>query len=1110
MPGPYLATALRKQLAKTVEQARVVATKGVTDAIRRLGVADAKPPAHLNEEARRLRNALRAHGRALGDRRDPSGQAVEKLVEAAAYEHWHRMLFARFLAERKLLIHPEHKVPVTIEDCKELAAEEGLPDAWSVAERYATRMLPAIFRPDDPVLALHLAPEHTQALQRLVTELDPAAFAASDSLGWTYQFWRETEKKKVNASGRKIGGDELPAVTQLFTEPYMVQFLLHNTLGAWWAGKVLAVNPDLARSAPNEAALRMACTLPGVDWSYLRFVREGGIWRPAAGNFPGWPTRVAEITVMDPCCGSGHFLTEAFAVLAALRMDEEGLASREAAVAVLHDNLFGLEIDGRCVQIAAFAVALAAWRLADRACPLPVPHIAWVGQPLAIGKNEFTALANGDARLAWGLERLWDVFAQAHTLGSLMDPRALAGTLDAAGFDELASSLDDVFARLKIAEPDRAEGAVAARGMADAAALLSRTYTLQATNVPFLGASEQSELLADHSARHYEWAKTDLSTTMLARAFRLASAGGAVASVTKQEWLFLASHRAFRQRILADVRITAIANLGEEAWHAYGMRGPLATLSVFESFPPDANSRYISLDVTSVPKINDKLLSLISDKIELISQLRQTKNPGLLISSRNVSYDVVLSKYAISAQGLVTRDTARYVRNFWEFWSVVDPWTWFLSSPDAPTGFTGRSLVLNWALGQGALHYEGLAHNFPAPRILNRRGIAISQVRTFRSTRYQGEIFNDGCVPIVAVQPEYEPAINAYVESPKFAEAVRKVTKAVRVTNDYFLKVPFDLDHWQKVAAQRYPDGLPEPYSDDSTQWLFHGHPTKAEAGTPLHVALARLAGYRWPAEGDREMRLSDEARAWIAKAAELPEPDADGILCMSAVAGERPLADRLRAWLVAAIPDWSAETERRLVAEADARFEKLLLKDSSLEAWLRDRFFVQHCALFHQRPFFWQVWDGLKEGFSAILHYHRLSRATLEKLTYTYLNDWIARMRTADRSVYAEKARELQQRLELILEGEKPYDLFVRWKPLERQPLGWEPDLNDGVRTNIRPFVTAGILRATPKMTWGKDRGRDVASAPWFSVFKGDRINDHHTTLDQKRAARAALKKAS
>ena len=93
----------------------------------------------------------------------------------------------------------------------------------------------------------------------------------------------------------------------------------------------------------------------------LRFVKEDDRWRPAAGGFPGWPRDAKAITVLDPCCGSGHFLTEALAILVALRQTEEGLSAPEAAAAVLRNNLFGLEIDGRCVQIAAFAVALAAW-----------------------------------------------------------------------------------------------------------------------------------------------------------------------------------------------------------------------------------------------------------------------------------------------------------------------------------------------------------------------------------------------------------------------------------------------------------------------------------------------------------------------------------------------------------------------------------------------------------------------------------------------------------------------------------------------------------------------------------------------------------------------------
>jgi hypothetical protein len=111
-------------------------------------------------------------------------------------------------------------------------------------------------------------------------------------------------------------------------------------------------------------------------------------------------------------------------------------------------------------------------------------------------------------------------------------------------------------------------------------------------------------------------------------------------------------------------------------------------------------------------------------------------------------------------------------------------------------------------------------------------------------------------------------------------------------------------------------------------------------------------------------------------------------------------------------------------------------------------------------------------------------------------------------KELHAEKARELQQTLERILDGEAPHDIFVRWKPLVHQPLGWEPDLDDGVRMNIRPFVEAAILRDKPNIKWTKDRGKDVASTPWYSVFMGERINDHHTTLAEKRAVRKVMQR--
>ena len=180
--------------------------------------------------------------------------------------------------------------------------------------------------------------------------------------------------------------------------------------------------PELARDAADEASLRAACALPGYAWDYLRFVREDGAWRPAAGVFPGWPARAAEITLLDPCCGSGHFLTEALTALAALRGAEEGLSPADAVLAVLRDNLHGLEIDGRCVQIAAFALALTAWRIGGAEAKLPTPHVAWVGAPPPLPKPEFAGLANGDVDLRRGLEALHDLFAQAPLLGSLIEP----------------------------------------------------------------------------------------------------------------------------------------------------------------------------------------------------------------------------------------------------------------------------------------------------------------------------------------------------------------------------------------------------------------------------------------------------------------------------------------------------------------------------------------------------------------------------------------------------------------------------------------------------------------------------------------------------------------
>ena len=180
---------------------------------------------------------------------------------------------------------------------------------------------------------------------------------------------------------------------------------------------------------------------------------------------------------------------------------------------------------------------------------------------------------------------------------------------------------------------------------------------------------------------------------------------------------------------------------------------------------------------------------------------------------------------------------------------------------------------------------------------------------------------------------------------------------------------------------------------------------------------------------------------------------------------GEPPAAERLLELLRAAYgSEWSAvAAATKLLTEPGCK------PGTTLDDWLRNAFFEQHCKRFHNRPFIWHIWDGRKDGFSCLVNYHKLDHKALENLTYSYLQDWItaqaarreARQTGADLRLAAAQA--LQDKLKLILAGEPPYDIFVRWKPLAEQPIGWNPDLNDGVRMNIRPFMRPASSARTP-----------------------------------------------
>ncbi|MBK9123541.1 MAG: SAM-dependent DNA methyltransferase [Chloroflexi bacterium] len=1141
-----LERSLRRDLERTIQQAREVAEAAAKTAINQVGVVEAKPYDYLSESQRDLRRRLRAHGRQLGDERKGTGeQATDRLCEEVAYEHWHRMLFARFLAENNLLMYPDphHPVPVTLQECDELAEGEGARNGWELAARFASQMLPQIFRQDSPVLELVLPPENQQKLEGLLADLPSETFIAADALGWVYQFWQAKKKDEVNKSEVKIGARELPAVTQLFTEPYMVSFLLDNALGAWWGARRLT-SEDL-QDAQSEAELRQKAAIPGVTLEYLRFVRdeESGAWTPAAGTFDAWPEHLSDLKVLDPCCGSGHFLVSALLMLAPMRAELEGLTPREACDAVLRDNLHGLEIDQRCVEIAAFALALTAWRFAGYR-DLPELHLACSGVSVKAARSEWRSLVSGNARLEFGLNRLYELFEDAPVLGSLINP-ARAGTDFIASWDELRNAFDAALAREP--EGERHTAGVVAQGMVKAASLLAAKYHWVITNVPYLGIGAQDDTLRAHLESYYFNGRHDLATAFLERVLDFVHETCVVSVVVPQNWLYLKRYTAYRKHLLTNHTLRQVAKLGSGAFEtitgevvkvilAAILRGESASETVF-STDQTGRERLWGLDVSSSSSASDKSAALLNELGSLTASRDNLKNPDSRIEFETNSGRAYLSDYASALSGISTGELNRFVRQFWEIQLLQPDWEYVQSTVASTEHYGGCSDVIFWEQERGQLYAYAQSMRHTNHAVQNwlrgkpnwgKPGVCVTKTGQIRASKYTGNIYSENCCALIPLNTHHLSALWCYCSSPEYHAAVRAINQSLLVQTKYLIKVPFDLQRWQKVAEEQYPHGLPKPYSDDPTQWIFHGHPCGSVVwnettkwtdhgplrtdSTVLQVAVARLLGYRWPAELDKDMELADEQRAWVAKSVDLlPYADLDGIVCIPAVRGERPATDRLLNLLAAAYGDaWSTDVLAQLLASADHA-------GKSLETWLRDKFFSQHCALFSQRPFIWHIWDGLRDGFSALVNYHKLDYKLLETVIYNYLGDWIARQKQ-DVAQGVDGAQEklaaaetLQKRLILILHGEEPHDIFVRWKPLHEQPIGWNPDLNDGVRLNIRPFMSvpdigkkgAGVLRDKPRIEWGKDRGKDVSTAPWYHVHNGDRINDHHLTLAEKQAAK-------
>lgn len=1008
-------------------------------------------------------------------------KVLTDLTEKVAFYHWYRLLLCRYLLENGFIeafksYEGHHHSKFQAEFFRNADAVRKLSDD----------LFSEILLSDDPAREIELAKNDYLILVDMLLGIPGEVFLADDSAAWSYQFWQASKKTEISMNKHhKVVESDIPPVTQLFTESYMRFFLLHNTLGAWWCSKMPA--KELLKEAFDECELRSKAAKTGISWDYLRFAKEdtfhfadqtetGDTWTPVCGSFAEWPTAAKDLRIIDPAMGGGHFLTSALPILTSMRMEQEGLSNAEACMAVLRENLYGLEIDRCCTGIAAFNLALTAWRLIGFR-PLPVLNMACCGN-LSVCADELYDTGAERPEYDYLSSELKILLKKSGILGSLINPSAIPGVT------EQGQLISFAYNRNLPVDPGKETTRIRMRGDDFSFELLRGKYHLVLTNVPYLGRGKQNKPLAEHCLKYFPDSKLDLATCFVERCMDFCAKGGVTALVTPQNWLFLRNYKRLRNKLLVGSSWKLLAILGERGFCSSHAAGAFSALVVISNSPPDENDRFIGLDVSDSPTPDTKSRALVENQFEAFSQKDQLENPDSRIILAQLPRNPLLSIFCKSIVGIQTNDNPRFIRFFWEIPRIGGEWQPCLTTTDVCGYFSGRTSVIRYN-HQPGFHTDPMI-SFRGKSVLEKTGVAISRFRHIRPFAYFGELFEQNVAVICPDDEKLVPALWAFCSSGQFKQSVRAIDRKLNVTNATLSKVPFDIDHWISIAENIETPDICRQETNDPTQWIFDGDIRKSDF--PLHVAVAKMMGYCWPRETGSPFPGCPEIRKSSLSLHDDPEV---GVMFVHAFGANLDAASLLEQHLAKAYGnEWSESLLRELLKKTDC-------PGQTLENWLRNAFFEEHCRIFKNRPFIWQIWDGCAGGFSVLLNYHMLSQDKLE-LVMKHLKDWIDfhwKTRRAGPGLrrIISAAEKLHNRLEEISAGNPPYDIFVRWKSLENQPIGWKPDLNDGVRINIRPFVIAGILRKSPRITWGKDRGKDPVNSPLHNLFNGERINDYH-----------------
>ncbi|MBM1142263.1 BREX-1 system adenine-specific DNA-methyltransferase PglX [Alcanivorax sp. ZXX171] len=381
--------------------------------------------------------------------------------------------------------------------------------------------------------------------------MTPVACEDVEVIGWLYQFYISEKKDQVFEAlkkNQKIKPANIPAATQLFTPHWIVRYLVDNSLGRLWM-----------LNRPNSALVdQMEYYIPPEETEADFLKIEGP----------------EELKVCDPACGSGHMLTYAFDLLYAI-YEEEGYEPSEIPEKILTHNLYGIELDERAGELAAFALTMKARARQRRFFNKGIKPNICVLEKVSFTPDELEEYMSAVGRdlFTQGLRETLQQFEEADNFGSLILPK-LTNVTDVLAELETKNLGSNLFLA------DTHSKVLKVLRMAEA---LSPRYAVVVANPPYMGGKGMNGRLGAWAKENYPNSKSDLFAMFIERNLDMAVTGGAVAMITMQSWMFLSSFEALRGRILNQHTILSMAHLGARAFDSIGGEVVSTTAFVLEN-----------------------------------------------------------------------------------------------------------------------------------------------------------------------------------------------------------------------------------------------------------------------------------------------------------------------------------------------------------------------------------------------------------------------------------------------------------------------------------------------------------------------------------------------